>query len=248
MDLLSPDRLAGRAARLPLRLVPRSARMPILAPRHLRGMRWIVSAGLHGCWLGSYERRKRRVFVDEADAGSVIFDVGAQAGYYTLLAARLVGGSGRVVAFEPLPRNLEFIEAHIRLNGLQNVMVVPAAAAQSPGSARFQDDPTSYMGRLSATGNRDVRVETLDRVAAGLKIRVDVIKIDVEGGEAEVLLGAEQILRVDRPVVFLATHGSEPHARSCAILRHHGYDLYPLDRTSLANAREIVARPGILMS
>jgi Methyltransferase FkbM domain len=121
---------------------------------------------------------------------------------------------------------------------------VPAAAADRPGTAAFRTEETGYMGQLHPDGELTVPVVTLDDLAATHQVRADVVKLDVEGGEAEVLRGARRILTEDRPVVFLATHGTEPHARSCAALTELDYELTPLDAPTLADAREVLARPG----
>ena len=244
MNLLASDTTFGRAARLPLRLLSPEKEMRILAPRELRGARWLVSAGLHSCWLGTYEREKRGYFAAAVKPGSVVFDVGAQAGFYTLLASRLAGPTGTVLAIEPLPRNLGHLREHVARNGAANVTIVPAAAADRPGTAAFRTEETGYMGRLAPDGELSVPVLTLDDLAATHAVRPDVVKLDVEGGEAEVLHGAHRILTEDRPVVFLATHGQEPHARSCAALNDLDYRLIPLDAPTLDEAREILARPG----
>jgi hypothetical protein len=100
--------VAGRALRLPLRLIPRSLVVPILQGP-LRGARWIVGSATHGCWLGCYERAKQQGFVRILAPGQVVYDLGANVGFYTLLAARRVGPTGEVHAFEPGAENLEFV-------------------------------------------------------------------------------------------------------------------------------------------
>ena len=100
----------GRLLRLPLRLIPKRMAMPILQGR-LRGTKWIVGAGEHGYWLGSYEMNKRLAFEREIPNGAVLFDIGANVGYFSLLAAKLVGPEGRVYAFEPLPEISSFLRS-----------------------------------------------------------------------------------------------------------------------------------------
>lgn len=105
---ISRERLAGRALRLPLHLIPRGLAVPILQGP-LRGARWLVGAATHGCWLGSYELAKQLAFARWLAPGRVVYDLGAHAGFYTLLAARPVGPAGRVHAFEPLPELLSIL-------------------------------------------------------------------------------------------------------------------------------------------
>ncbi len=88
---ISNSKLAGRAMRLPLQLIPDSAVVRILQGP-LRGKRWIAGSSNHGCWLGSYEAAKQRKIIEFVRPGMVCWDVGANVGFYTLLFAELVGG------------------------------------------------------------------------------------------------------------------------------------------------------------
>ena len=89
--------LYGKILRLPLRLIPKNMKLPILQGK-LRGEKWIVGSSNHGCWLGSYEYKQRILFEKTIIRGSVIFDIGAHVGFYTLLASKLVGPKGKVFA------------------------------------------------------------------------------------------------------------------------------------------------------
>src|SRR5260370_34744466 len=90
-----------RALRAPLRLLPRRLAIRI-RQGPAQGMNWIVGAGIHDHWLGTYERDKQSAIVRFAKAGMTFYDVGAHAGFYTLTFSRLTGAAGRVYAFEPL--------------------------------------------------------------------------------------------------------------------------------------------------
>src|SRR6266568_1109680 len=76
----------GRILRTFLRLVPREMVVPVLQGR-LRGARWIVGSSTHGCWLGTYESPKQHAFAAALRPGDLVVDAGANAGFYTLLAA-----------------------------------------------------------------------------------------------------------------------------------------------------------------
>src|ERR1043165_45133 len=97
---LSRGSFVGRIARLPLSLIPAGARMPILQGP-LRGKRWVAGSHVHGGWRGSYEFEKQQMFISAIKPGAVVYDIGANVGFYTLLASRLAGPQGRVYAFEP---------------------------------------------------------------------------------------------------------------------------------------------------
>lgn len=234
----------GKLVRLPLRLLPREMEMPIWQGP-LRGQRWIVGSLNHGCWLGTYECDKQKRLAAAIQAGSVFFDVGAHVGFYSLLASRQVGETGRVVAFEPSPRNLAYLERHLRLNAVGNVTLFKAAVAEHPGKARFHEDGVHTMGKMSESGGLTVDSVALDDLFThGLVPLPDCIKIDVEGAEAAVLRGARQILVLGRPTIFLATHGREVHAECIDLLQSLGYRCTPLDRNVPADqCDELIAKP-----
>uniref|UniRef100_A0ACD5GZU7 FkbM family methyltransferase n=1 Tax=Desertifilum tharense IPPAS B-1220 TaxID=1781255 RepID=A0ACD5GZU7_9CYAN len=139
-EKISPQSFVGKLLRLPLKLIPANAQMPILSGK-LRGKKWIVGAGRHGSWLGTYEAQTQHLFIQALNPGMTVFDIGAQAGFYTLLASHLVGKQGRVFAFEPLPRNLAYLHQHLAINHLENVTVIEAAVAETSGVAFLRKPP-----------------------------------------------------------------------------------------------------------
>jgi FkbM family methyltransferase len=233
--------LMGRILRQPLRLIPANTPMPILQGR-LRGKLWIAGSLTHGCWLGSYENEKQRLFASSLKAGSTVYDIGANAGFYSLLASVVVGSKGRVYAFEPLPRNIHFLNAHLRLNRITNVEIMEAAVSDKTGQAYFDDSPGSSMGHLAPEGNMKVETVKIDELVAENQIRPpDYLKIDVEGGEVFVLSGARKTLENFHPRIFLATHGPEIHRECCAFLNGLGYTLEALDGKTINDTDELFA-------
>lgn len=210
-----------------------------------RGLRWVVGVGLHGCWLGTYEWRKQLAFARAIPRAAVVYDVGANTGFYTLLAARRAGPDGAVHAFEPNPRNLAPLREHVRLNRFDRVTVHPVALADRAGEMAFSDSG-SFTGRLTEQGALRVAVATLDQIAGERRAAPPtVMKIDVEGAELSVLRGGRELIERHRPVIFLATHGREVHASCCGLLREWDYRLLPLEpRLALETTDELIARPG----
>lgn len=244
---VSSRSVVGKILRLPLRLVPKNAVVPILQGP-LRGKRWIVGSSSHGCWLGSYEFEKQRAFINHIQPGQVVFDIGAHVGFYTLLSSTLVGESGRVFAFEPYPPNAEQLHRHLLLNKVRNVEVVEAAVSDRVGSRDFQIAENSSMGHLSnkqMSGNTvQVRTIALDQymVDEGLP-RPDVIKVDVEGEEFNVLQGAAKVFETGSVKLFLATHGAEVHKSCLGFLRDRGYSVSSLDENDVETTSEVYAAP-----
>jgi hypothetical protein len=90
----------GQLIRLPARLLPKSAVMHIQRGP-ARGMRWISGSATHGCWLGTYELPKQALVERLVRPGMTVYDIGAQAGFYTLVFSRLVGSAGLSLRSSP---------------------------------------------------------------------------------------------------------------------------------------------------
>jgi FkbM family methyltransferase len=231
-----------RALRAPFRLLPRSLAIPI-RQGPARGMKWIVGAGIHDHWLGTYEPDKQSAILRFAKAGMTFYDVGAHAGFYTLMFSRLAGDAGRVYAFEPLPSNVAALLEHLRLNSISNAWVIDAAAGDRTGMAGFTFDRVGTMNSLTSDSEPRLRVATLRLDDAGLP-PADLIKIDVEGTELAVLKGAERALAARHPILFVALDGLETRRECLTFLSGLGYDLFMLDGSAVSGEPdEIYALP-----
>jgi FkbM family methyltransferase len=189
----------------------------VIAP-WLAGTRVGVSLGNNnGLFLyvcGSYEPNEL-AFVDRVlHPGMTFIDIGANEGLYTLFAARRVGPSGRVIAVEPSSRERAILQVNLARNRADNVMVVPNALADRPGTAELKIAPTSHGGHNTlgqfvyegdlAVARENVDVETLDGLVERLGIeRVDVVKVDIEGAELKLLAGGRNLLSRQRPILLL---------------------------------------------
>jgi len=238
---LSDTTFLGKAVRYPFGLLPRDLTLPILRGR-LRGKKWIVGSQRHACWLGTYEAYFQDIVAREVDSTGVFYDIGANVGFYTLLASMLIA-PGTVFAFEPLPTNIDYLRKHLALNGIKNVDVLEVAVSDNVGSFFFQEEATRAMGRLQADGNRRVQTVTLDAlIQKGRVAPPNYIKMDIEGAEVQALLGARQCFEKYKPKLFLATHGNEVHEDCVGILRAWNYEFCPIGQSSPDRA-EILARP-----
>lgn len=197
--------------------------MPVLTGA-LRGGRWVVGTGTNGCWVGTYERLTQEWVRRLLGRGMVAFDVGANVGFFTLLASRIVGASGSVVSFEPLSENLGALRRHIAINGVTNVKVVAAAVSDSCGHERFAVAPDPAMGSLSEDGPVVVATVALDDLVHRGEIPAPgFLKIDVEGAELRVLEGAREVLSAGHPPVVVSAHGWQLYEACSAFLRDVGY-------------------------
>lgn len=225
-----------------LRIVPRTAQVRVLSGP-LRGRKWIAGASTNSCWFGLYEMKKQSAFRSLLRPGDVVYDLGANVGFYSLLASVLVGPKGQVFSFEPLPRNLELLRKHIGENNITNCVIVASAVSDREGTANFEGQCDSHMTKLSATGNITVKLTSLDDLlASGEILPPNVIKCDIEGAEFDALSGARDMLGRYHPNILLATHGSTVHKLCCNFLIALGYSVRSLEKTvPLAQSSELVA-------
>jgi FkbM family methyltransferase len=207
----------GKLLRLPLLLLPTKSILPILQGP-AKGMKWIVGSGVHGMWIGSYEADKQKLLSELSIEGTTVLDIGANVGFFSILLSCLVGQTGYVIAVEPLPRNLSFINRHINLNKIENITVLPVAISNKKGVMKFASSAHNSSAHLAEDGDLDVSVVTLDSFD-NFKSPVSLVKIDVEGAEANVLRGGELFFKRYRPIILLATHGKK-YADDCQIILH----------------------------
>ena len=234
------SRSLGRVIRWPLALIPGGMVIPVLTGP-ARGLRWISGSATHGCWIGTYESRQQRRFARLVSRGSIVFDIGANVGFYTILAARLSGTTGAVHAFEPLERNLACLRRHCEINALSNVTIHDVALADTTGDHAFSTGANPAMGGLAGDGSLRVRTRTLDDMWGGGELPdPDLLKIDVEGAEMRVLQGAEAMLKASGPKIFLSAHGYRLRDECTAFLEGIGYRTETMVSDSTAGNYELL--------
>ena len=185
-------------------------------PVRIDGVRLVLDVTeftTHPLYFGGslYEPETTRYFIRSLGPGNVFVDIGANHGYFSMIAAALAGDTGRVVSFEPNPRVFRQLQMHVALNHFEDrVSLMPSALADAPGEAKLyvsQDEGNSGLssltpdaaalasGSLSEAHTVVVPVDTFDRWLASSRLsRVDLVKIDVEGVEARVLAGMSAAL------------------------------------------------------
>jgi FkbM family methyltransferase len=150
----------------------------------------------------SYEPHLTSIFETYCQKGMTVVDVGANVGYYTLLASQLVGPSGRVLAFEPNSENVRLLLASLQRSGATNVEVLPVACDLQRGWTAFRNHTGSNGGVMDDADLLQpctiVPTFTLDELVEG---DVGFLKMDVEGAEGRVVKGAQKLLEKCRPVV-----------------------------------------------
>ena len=185
-----------------------------------------------------YEPMETALLVKELRKGDVFVDIGANIGYYTLIAARAVGESGRVRAFEPDPANFKLLVRNVAANGYSNADLMELAVSDREGDAKLYLNETNRGDhRIYDAGEKrgavPIRTVTLDGYFKKLDKRVDFIKMDVQGAEALALAGMKGLLRRNRKVKLL-TEFDPGHLRNCGSdaarflsdLREAGFKLF----------------------
>jgi FkbM family methyltransferase len=153
---------------------------------------------------GQYEAYMLPLFVDSVPVGGTVLDVGANIGVYTLSAARKVGERGRVIAIEPVAKNVQSLCAGVVHNGFRNVSILPVAASADAGVIPMLRSESSSNGIVDTHAENPrsfVPSQRLDFLLTDLE-SLDVIKIDIEGHEPIAWPGIEPLVRKHRPLVF----------------------------------------------
>ena len=170
---------------------------------------------------GGFEQKELRFVEGFLQPGMTVLDVGAHHGLYTLLASKRVGRKGKVIAFEPSPRERRRLMRHIRFNCCRNVTVMPFALADSAGAcdffvvSKFEDWCNSLRPPAVKHGTSKIRAEVkcADDVLPELGItRVDFMKVDIEGAELSFFKGASRILQQSRPAILAEVQDSRTKA------------------------------------
>jgi len=155
---------------------------------------------------GTYERLMTNLFTKLVTEGMIVVDIGANVGYYTLLAAKAVGNNGKVFCFEPEPSNYALLLKNIKENNHGNVVPVKKAVTNTTGSVKLfiSKEPGSHSITSDNPHQRAISVDstTLDDFFAGKEYPVHVIKMDIEGGEMAALQGMRNIIAKNPQLVI----------------------------------------------
>src|SRR4051812_29368660 len=200
------------------KLVPRESLTWVQVRKGLAAGIWLRLNSRTGLEIvdGALEPKVQDVLRTRLTAGATFYDVGANIGFFSLLGARLVGPTGRVVAFEADPENASRLREHAERNAFSWLNVEERAAWSESGIVSFaRCDPASSPDRgLGSVDNSGgactilVEATSLDDCTRRFP-PPDLIKCDVEGAEAEVFRGAERLLAEKRPIIVCEVHSRQ---------------------------------------
>jgi FkbM family methyltransferase len=199
-------------------------------------------------YFGIYEIIETKLIKKLIRPGCVFFDIGANVGYYSFLASKLVGTTGRVFAFEPIPGNMSDIQRNIQANAITNIFIHPLAVGSKSGTLILytRENPLHNSGWASkvSTPRRqnkvEVRVVSLDDFIKSKGINsVHLMKMDIEGSELDALLGGKRLFtQKDAPDIICEVNPfllGRQNLESRAItqcLADYGYSLFQLEHLS----------------
>jgi FkbM family methyltransferase len=209
---------------------------------YVRQNDWVVGAQIAHDKI--YEPHVTNEIKQVLKPGMVMVDVGANIGYFSLLAASLTGGTGKVISFEPVYDNCDLIHLSSMANGFTNIQVHPLAVSDHESLAALEIDGSNgniTESDLMTVPEKEIplhdqlaRTVTLDYALRNER-KIDVVKIDIEGKEMCAWKGMLQLIRQHRPVVFSeffprlleSRSNVEPVAYLNAI-QEYGYELFVL--------------------
>jgi len=148
---------------------------------------------------------------DFINPGDWVLDIGANLGHYTKRFSELVGASGRVIAFEPVPTTFSFLSANMLLFAHPNVTLINAAASESldivgMSIPEFSTGLTNfYRAHLTEATENSLSVLTMSLDSLSIKKHISLVKIDAEGHEAFVLAGMKKLIQASHPVLIVET-------------------------------------------
>ena len=187
---------------------------------------------------GLGEPEVQRAMQQHLRPGMTFYDLGANIGFFSLLAARLVGSSGKVFSFEADPEIAARLRENLARNNFAHAAVEEKAVWSEPGKVSFvrvgsDTSPDRGLGHVSTAESSGTNAVTVEAVSLDQFVSThpapDFVKCDVEGAEVSVFQGAERLLREARPMLLIEMHSAENHLALTRKFAHFGYACSNLD-------------------
>jgi FkbM family methyltransferase len=189
-------------------------------------------------WLGTYETDLQAAGAKFISPGCIVYDIGANIGYISLLSAQLSGLKGKTFSFEALPANVERLKANVSINKLNSqIMVTHAAVIDNDQPVTFLIHASGAMGKAQGSAGRDENYSgqvTVPGIAIDSFVydqnhpEPDLVKLDIEGGEGCALIGMKRLLSDKSPVFLIELHGEKAARQVWDYLLQFDYKIYKM--------------------
>lgn len=210
-----------------------------------RGLRIKIGSSNSDYALGKNELPVQKAFLNYVKLNDVVYDIGANIGFFTIIAAKLVGPGGHVYAFEPISENINKLRHNININKFLNVTVFEKAVSKSSGKEKIFLTKNSGGHTLSSggvpknkIGEIMIDIVSIDEMVEDLKINPpDIVKIDVEGAEYNVIDGMNKTIKKFRPLfIYEVDDFDEKLLKNKldlieALFKRHNYDIRYLENS-----------------
>ncbi|BAU63254.1 methyltransferase FkbM family protein [Stanieria sp. NIES-3757] len=195
--------------------------------------------------LGTYELPVQQALSNYLKPGDVFYDIGANVGFFTVIAAKLVGSTGKVYAFEPDRKNSDCVRHNIQLNQFTNSTVCQKAVSHTTGTGELLLAEYSGGHTISVVdrppdfaGSTVVEIVSIDElINQGQLTPPNVVKIDVEGAELDVLQGMLQTIKQYRPIIIYEVDADkvdsfqQKNELIAALIASLNYQIVPLENS-----------------
>ena len=205
----------------------------------LKGYVWHVSIPDNRYLLGNYEPAMANIIEKAVRKNFRFVDIGANAGYFSLLAHKGCMPDKKPISIEPNPENIHLLKAHFRLNNIEAFDLEEMAISNQSGVIQFSNSDNlaanTYKQESSVYKNStiEVKTNTLDYIAEKYNLdKFSLVKIDVEGAELDVLQGGYAFIKKYHPNILLATHNchvANVKEDCLAYLKELGYSFEPIE-------------------
>lgn len=221
---------------------------------YAKGLRWQrFHRYVNGYWVGQYELEMQTALTNLLKPGDRFFDIGANAGFFSLIGANVVGPKGSCISFDPDPANQISISAQRDLNQFAHWQSVACAISDQSGRLKFTSEgPGSPTARLQTNSQEGPGFEadamTIDQACA-IYGSPDLIKMDIEGAEILALKGATKTLREIRPTLLIELHSEDISRQVRELLSSQTYQFYEINGKLIREENglpgHVLAKPSI---
>lgn len=183
-----------------------------------KGLKYNPGSTAAGYLLGLAEPEFQQALVKIVKPGMVVWDLGANAGFYGVVLSHLVGPNGKVVCFEPMPAIADQVRYNAKLNGFDHMSCRTEAVGLEDGETSFVV-PKGQCGTMASSSfnkpglvieeRLEVKVRSIDSLVESSDAPIpDMIKMDIEGVEVDGLRGAVRTVQKHRPILLVECHGT----------------------------------------